>query len=79
MVGDDAREELVDAHEIARRLALASHRTVLDWRLHHAFPHPVTRRGAYLWRWADIARWRDTPAAISLLDHAHSSGGPVAT
>ncbi len=68
--GDDARDDLVDAREIARRLQLVSHRTVLDWRLHHAFPHPVTRRGAYLWRWSDVALWRATPGAAALLAHA---------
>ncbi len=57
-VSEALHEELVSPTDIAERLGLRSHRTVLEWRVHlHGFPSPVTRRRTYLWRWSDVERW----------------------
>ncbi len=58
VVSEALHEELVSPTDIAERLGLRSHRTVLEWLVHlHGFPSPVTRRRTYLWRWSDVERW----------------------
>ncbi len=52
-------DQLVGSHEIARRLRVARHQVVHDWRRRHDdFPKPVLRLGqSLIWYWPEVERW----------------------
>ncbi len=56
-------EDLLDSHDVAELLGLASHRSVSTYRARYAdFPPPVVEKGAgrcLLWHHRAILAWRD--------------------
>ena len=52
-------DNLVGAHEIAKRLKLKNPHTIHVWRSRHKdFPEPIaTLKTALIWDWMDIERW----------------------
>ena len=55
-------ENLVGAHEIAKRLGLKNPHTIHVWRTRHKdFPKPVAKLKTVIWDWDEISEWmRDT-------------------
>ncbi len=54
-------ENLVGAHEIAKRLKLKNPHTIHVWRIRHKdFPEPVALlKTAMIWDWSDVKSWAD--------------------
>ena len=52
-------ENLVGAHEIAKRLGLENPHTIHVWRTRHKdFPKPIaTLRTALIWDWHEVEAW----------------------
>ena len=52
-------EDLVGAHEIAKRLGLKNPHTIHVWRTRHKdFPKPIaTLRTALIWDWLEVEAW----------------------
>ena len=52
-------DDLVGAHEIAKRLGVARPQVVHEWRRRHAsFPDPIaTLKTALIWNWREIQKW----------------------
>jgi len=52
-------ENLVGAHEIAKRLGLKNPHTIHVWRTRHKdFPKPVAKlKTAMIWDWDEISEW----------------------
>lgn len=55
-------EDLLDSHDVAELLGLASHRSVSTYRARHAdFPNPVVAKGTgrcLLWQRSDVQAWQ---------------------
>jgi len=52
-------ENLVGAHEIAKRLGLKNPHTIHVWRTRHKdFPKPVAKlKVALIWDWIEVKSW----------------------
>lgn len=52
-------DDLVGAHEIAKRLGVTRPQVVHEWRRRHPdFPEPIaTLKTALIWDWRDVHAW----------------------